>query len=293
MVKNPPADAGDTRDAGSVPGLGRSPGEGHGNPLQYSCLENPMDGEAWQAIVHEVAKSWTRQKRWSTHACVFKRRAYSVVQKGSGWLGLELLALGEDPLMSTAEMSQASSDKHECPGMSQQFSDSWDMAKLREDGTTADLCGWAPADHPARPAMLLPARPRPLRPGQQLPPGNRETGRVGPCLPPSKTAHSFSSLLIFLLSSIKPPQLGHRGWKVPEVAWPSPPLVLHPLALTTFPKSIHISEKKNKNSKLTTCFRAINFHPPVTFMQLQARGRRGGRGLPMGHRPRSTGPGTE
>lgn len=202
---------------------------------------------------------------------------------------MELLALGEDPLMSTAEMSQASSDKHECPGMSQQFSDSWDMAKLREDGTTADLCGWAPADHPARPAMLLPARPRPLRPGQQLPPGNRETRRVGPCLPPSKTAHSFSSLLIFLLYSWTP----GLGWKVPEVAWPSPPLVLHPLALTTFPKSIHISEKKNKNSKLTTCFRAINFHPPVTFMQLQARGRRGGHGLPMGHRPRSTGPGTE
>lgn len=118
--------------------------------------------------------------------------------------------------------------------------------------------------------MLPPARPRPLRTGQQLPPGDRETGRAGPCLPPSQTAHSFSSLLIFLLSSIKPPQLGRRGWKVPEVAWPSPPLVLHPLALTTFPKSIHIFEKKTKNTKLTTCFRAINFHPPVTFMQLLA-----------------------
>ena len=47
-------------DLGSIPGLGRSPGEGDGNPLQYSCLENPMDGGAWQAIVHGVAKSWTR-----------------------------------------------------------------------------------------------------------------------------------------------------------------------------------------------------------------------------------------
>ena len=47
-------------DLGSVPGLGRSPGEGNGNPLQYSCLENPVDGEAWQATVYGVAKSRTR-----------------------------------------------------------------------------------------------------------------------------------------------------------------------------------------------------------------------------------------
>ena len=44
---------------GSIPGLGRSPGGGHGNQLQYSCLENPLDGGAWQATVHGVAKSWT------------------------------------------------------------------------------------------------------------------------------------------------------------------------------------------------------------------------------------------
>ena len=47
-------------DLGSIPGSGRSPGEGNGNPLHYSCLENPMDGGAWQATVHMVAKSWTR-----------------------------------------------------------------------------------------------------------------------------------------------------------------------------------------------------------------------------------------
>ena len=56
MVKN----AGDTRDAGSVPGLGRSPGVGNGDPRQYSCLENPMDREAWGATVHGVAKSRTQ-----------------------------------------------------------------------------------------------------------------------------------------------------------------------------------------------------------------------------------------
>ena len=52
VVKNPPANAGDTRDTGSIPGSGRSPGEGNGNPLQCFCLENPMDRGAWWASVH-------------------------------------------------------------------------------------------------------------------------------------------------------------------------------------------------------------------------------------------------
>ena len=59
MVKNPPANAGDIRDAGSIPESGRSLGGGHGNPLQYSCLENPMDRGVWWATVHGVAKSQT------------------------------------------------------------------------------------------------------------------------------------------------------------------------------------------------------------------------------------------
>ena len=59
VVKNPPANAGDGRDVGLIPGSGRSPGGGNGNLLQYSCLENPMDRGAWQATVHRVAKSWT------------------------------------------------------------------------------------------------------------------------------------------------------------------------------------------------------------------------------------------
>ena len=60
VVKNPPANAGDTGDAGSIPGSERSFGEGNGIPLQYSCLDNPMDRGAWWATVHRVAKSWTR-----------------------------------------------------------------------------------------------------------------------------------------------------------------------------------------------------------------------------------------
>ena len=65
--KNPPANAGDIRDMGSIPGLGRSPGGGHGNPLHYSCLENHMDRGASRAIVHRVAKSQTRLKWLCTH----------------------------------------------------------------------------------------------------------------------------------------------------------------------------------------------------------------------------------
>ena len=68
MVKNPPANAEDIKDAGSMPGSRRSPGGGHGNPLQYSCLENPMDRGAWRATVSGVAKSQTLLKRLSTHS---------------------------------------------------------------------------------------------------------------------------------------------------------------------------------------------------------------------------------
>ena len=66
VVKNPPANAGDVRDSGSIPELGRSPGGGPGNPLQCSFLENSMDRGAWQATVHGVTKSWTQLKGLSS-----------------------------------------------------------------------------------------------------------------------------------------------------------------------------------------------------------------------------------
>ena len=63
MVKNPPANAGAIRNAGLIPGSEKSPGEADGNPLQYSCLENPMERGAWWATVHGVTKSWTQLKQ--------------------------------------------------------------------------------------------------------------------------------------------------------------------------------------------------------------------------------------
>ena len=59
VVKNLPANAGDAKDMGWIPGLERSPGGGHGNPLQYSCHENSMDRGDWQTTLHGVAKNWT------------------------------------------------------------------------------------------------------------------------------------------------------------------------------------------------------------------------------------------
>ena len=67
MVKNSFANAGDAGVVGSIPGLGRSPGGGHDNPLQYSCLENPMEGGAWSTTVHGVTKSQTQLSEFSLY----------------------------------------------------------------------------------------------------------------------------------------------------------------------------------------------------------------------------------
>ena len=75
-VDNLPYNAG---DVGSVPEWGRSPGEGHGNPLQYSCLENPMDRGAWRATVHGVTKCWTWLKWLRIHVKEKKRNAFSII----------------------------------------------------------------------------------------------------------------------------------------------------------------------------------------------------------------------
>ena len=79
MIKNLLANSGDTRDEGSVPGSRRSPGEGNGNPLQYSCLENSMESRVWQTAAHGVTK---RQTRLSTHVHTHTH-THSVLSPGS------------------------------------------------------------------------------------------------------------------------------------------------------------------------------------------------------------------
>ena len=81
MEKNPPTNAGDISDVGWIPESGRCPGGGHGNPLNYSCLENPMDKGSWQATVHRVTKSQTLLKQLSTYKVIdfFPEAAKSVL----------------------------------------------------------------------------------------------------------------------------------------------------------------------------------------------------------------------
>ena len=77
MVKNPPANVGDISDMGSIPGSGTSPGGGHGNPLQYSCLENPMDRGVWWATVHMVTELDMTSNLHSHTGFIFKENIYT------------------------------------------------------------------------------------------------------------------------------------------------------------------------------------------------------------------------
>ena len=94
MVKNLPANAGDPRDMGLIPGLGRSPGVGDGNPLQYSCLENSVDREAWQATVDTVDGVGKSRTQLSTHAfcnimdlfCSFLKVSIKQIRLDVSWL---------------------------------------------------------------------------------------------------------------------------------------------------------------------------------------------------------------
>ena len=92
-VKNLSANTGDKRDAGSIPGQGRSLGGGHGNPLQYSCLENPMDRGTQWATVHRVAKSQTRLRQLSTsmHIDIYRYNfhiIFTIISYGQGFITL-------------------------------------------------------------------------------------------------------------------------------------------------------------------------------------------------------------
>ena len=93
VVKNPLAKAGDVREVGLIPGLGRYAGEGNGNPLQCSCLENPMNRAGWWATVHRVAKTGTWPKGLSTHTCNVSRRKRICIASATNEHLLLLLSL--------------------------------------------------------------------------------------------------------------------------------------------------------------------------------------------------------
>ena len=122
VVKNPPANAGVVREAGLIPRSGISPGEGHGNPLQYSCLENPMVRGAWWATVYRVIKSRTRLKQLSTlylWAYEFpKGYRATFLFNASNRETLSRKAFGEPGIKDT------------------------DLGKMLNPGNAANQCGW-------------------------------------------------------------------------------------------------------------------------------------------------------
>ena len=98
VIKNSPANAGDVREASSIPGLGRSPREGNGNPLQYSYLQNPMDRGAWQAMVHRIAESDTTEA--TEHA-----RRIGEVEWDCTAFSAQFLSMGDARLLGPQKLS--------------------------------------------------------------------------------------------------------------------------------------------------------------------------------------------
>ena len=144
MVKNPPASAGDTGDVGLIPGSGRSPGEGHGNPLQYSCLENPKDRGAWWAAVHGVTKSRTRLKRLG----IAQGTKQTVSADFSSDLGRNCHRGGQTPEVGRPTRSvqsilvHANGQKSECPFLTPVLGrggESWQGQKMRQENDSDAL----------------------------------------------------------------------------------------------------------------------------------------------------------
>ena len=175
MVKNLPANAGNIRDTGSVPGLGRSSGEGNGNPPQYSCLEDPVDRGAWWATVHRIAKSWTQLRQLSTHTV--KGQAHCCWNQWSFSLALTWA--------QNQELSQHLLPPVDPPSLSHPWPWSLSRLHLASHSRALDVCS-CPLTHTPEPSSF----PR----GSQ--------GRC-PQTGPSFTATSPSSRLPFGSSTIR------------------------------------------------------------------------------------------
>ena len=119
-------------DPGSIPGLGRSSGEGNGNPLQYSCLENPMDGGAWWATVHGVAKSWTRLSDFT-----FTFHFQETAGTGILWLFFFFLKIGDKNLIW--KMPSLSQEERRHSNHWRQGIWGWEICANKPCGTNPDL----------------------------------------------------------------------------------------------------------------------------------------------------------
>ena len=136
VVKSPPANAGDLRDAGSISGSRRSPGEGNGNPLQYSCLENSMDRGAWWATVHGVAKDQTQLSRcWMIEKPSHQFLFFSIFHLFIHWFGCPCLHYSTRTSLVAV------------PGLSVRdawvylLHNTWDLSSLTRDQTHSP-CNW-------------------------------------------------------------------------------------------------------------------------------------------------------
>ena len=121
VVENPPAIAGDAGDLGSIPGSGRSPGEGHGNPLQYSCLKDSMDRGAWWATFRRAAKSWTRL---STHLFIWKCWVLATGSPGKS-LSTQLQIVLQSRISSACFETSEASGKPRSSDLQKVFSHPW------------------------------------------------------------------------------------------------------------------------------------------------------------------------
>ena len=257
VVKNPPANAGDTRGTGLIPGLGRSPGGGHGNPLQYSCLENPTDRGARQDIIHGVTKGWTH-KRLSTHASSWLWNC----RREKEWTGLPL---PPPPTMAGTSRERGShqpeedSIQTEIPLTTQPWSSKWcsEVCKKTVHKRTGSSCTkWKWASWNLSP-LTMPA-------------GGRGQGpRVGFSslpIPPQPRHHQGVYVAAGRRCTVSPGRMG-QGWGRqqqvgPRVSW-------HSKVPAHVPLSYQILVVKQSNPKIKLLGR-VN-HWPQSLKTLSGR----------------------
>ena len=144
VIRSLHVSAGDLRDAGSIPGSGRSPGGGNGNPLQCSCLENPMDRGAWWATVHGATKSQTRLQRLrmyaQLHGCHSSLRSFLLCWSWSLglWVSQKIHGSEETVLFTNAWLFPASS--YRCMFSGEEGNRGWNKTKMQSCSLFVSIC---------------------------------------------------------------------------------------------------------------------------------------------------------